>query len=185
MTGWVLGGPSIARARLGPCDRLYSGWAILVRDSVLTLGLGWQRAAQRAPAAGAGRAPGRAPTDLFGLGQALGNMNPMQRHLDEANQYLQAVAADPNLLLRIRDGNPPLHDALKSGDPEAVPAPPPSHPWTHARALLRTPNPETLKLEPYILDGVWWTVAQRAAMTAAEEPPLALEAETQMCQQIS
>jgi len=83
-----------------------------------------QRAAPRAapsapPArAGAGAPPGG--LSLGGLGQLLGNINPMQRYLGEAQQLLQAAAQDPHLLTRVRDNNPALHNALASGSPEAV-----------------------------------------------------------------
>ena len=79
--------------------------------------------AQR-PGAGAGPVVGG--LDLAGaLANVMGGMtsarsNPLQAHMNEANQLLQMVASDPHMTRRINENNKPLADALATGNPEKV-----------------------------------------------------------------
>ena len=79
--------------------------------------------AARQQGAGAGRVGGldlaAALAGALG-GGALSARNPLQAHMNEANQLLQMAAADPHLLRRVQDNNKPLADAIATGKADEV-----------------------------------------------------------------
>ena len=71
--------------------------------------------------AGAGPPGGLNLLGLFGGGGAASaRANPLQAHMDEANQLLQMAGSDPHFVRRIQENNKPLADAIATGKPEDV-----------------------------------------------------------------
>lgn len=57
---------------------------------------------------------------LGGMGGGGARQNPLQAHMNEANQLLQMAASDQHFARRISENNKPLADAISTGNPEEV-----------------------------------------------------------------